>query len=368
MSATATSEITEHFFSTSVAAFTAGLAQLEAKIDPNEKPERNATYEELLKLLSDIRTACRELENEIGANDVVLRDTQQRYQEAIEPWLAKSWMMNHALTKPQGYAGDYQMLMAIYEAEAKTSGFGGYFDLFFLDTELGRAVPARKDLLQEFLEQQLAERTDGVSILNVACGPCREFAEGVAKPAGKKLDVTFVDYDEESLAFAEETVKHSEGTSYNFVRYNALRMQSPKRFIGEHGTFDIVYSVGLCDYLIDRQLIAMLKGWRGMLNDNGVLYVAFKDMHCYDKTDYQWLVDWFFLEREEEDCRRLFIDAGFKEENITMQRDATGIIMSFAATVGVSDAPKIERMDPAHGSVPQPASANIAAPSPRNPK
>ncbi|MBX3427631.1 MAG: methyltransferase domain-containing protein [Pirellulales bacterium] len=352
-------EVVENFFAVDVAALTEGLARLESEIDPNEQPTRNARYRELLDLLDQIRSACKQLEGEIGLNDTVLRDVQQRFQEVIAPWFSQSWMMNHARTKPQGYAGDYQMLTTIYEAQPRSSGLGGYLDLFFLDTELGRAVPARKNALQRFLSDEIAAREGDVAVVDIACGPCREFADGIEIPAGKNVRVTFVDYDEDSLSFAERALSPApEGLAYEFVRYNALRMQAPAKFIAEHGKYDVVYSVGLCDYLNDRQLIAMFKGWREMLKAGGVLYVAFKDMNCYDKTDYQWLVDWFFLEREEEDCRQLFLDAGYKPEELTMERDATGIIMNFAAR-----AVAIERVDAAHVETPRPASVDVATPA-----
>ncbi|MCA9234714.1 MAG: class I SAM-dependent methyltransferase [Planctomycetales bacterium] len=348
-------DLVENFFAVDVAAFTAGLAKLDEQIDSHEVPTRDSRYLALLDLLDQNRAACRRLEAEIGGSEVTLRETQRRFQEAISPWFQQSWMMNHALTKPQGYAGDYQMLTTIYEREAKSTGLGGLLDLFFLQTELGRAVPARKDALQDFLNSEFAAREGEIAVLDVACGPCREFADGVAVPPGRSVQVTFVDYDEDSLAYAQESLPESNDTlGFHFVRYNALRMQAPARFIGEHGKFDIVYSVGLCDYLNDRQLIAMLRGWRGMLRDDGVLYVAFKDMNCYDKTDYQWLVDWFFLERDEEDCRQLFVDAGYAPGEIAMQRDETGIIMNFSARQTPA-----RRIDAPHDAVPRSAADSV---------
>lgn len=325
-------KVIDKFFSESVARFTSGLRLLSEGIDSQAEPQRDESFDKLLSLLSDMREACRELEPQIAHDDPVLRETQQRFQEEIEPWFCQSWMMNRARTKPQGYAGDYAMLTSIYEAQAKSKGIGGLLDLFFLSTELGRAVPARKDAVQEFLASEFAERTGEIKVLNVACGPCREFEDGVACPEGSEVSVTFVDYDEDSLAFAEQQLTRDPGPfEYSFVRYNALRMQAPKKFIEEHGQFDVVYSVGLCDYLSDRQLIAMFKGWKAMLKPGGVLYVAFKDRHQYDKTDYQWLTDWFFLEREEADCRKLFLEAGFPERELALNRDATGIILNYAA-------------------------------------
>ena len=63
------------------------------------------------------------------------------------------------------------------------------------------------------------------------------------------------------------------------------------------GRSDIIYSVGLCDYIPDKYLIPLLQGWRESLHEGGVVYVAFKDAKLYTTPEYQWLVDWFFLQR-----------------------------------------------------------------------
>ena len=117
----------------------------------------------------------------------------------------------------------------------------------------------------------------------------------------------------------------------DFRNYNVLRMISPERSIKIFGRFDVIYSVGLCDYLGEKALVPLIRTWREMLNKQGVLYVSFKDATRYDKTEYQWFVDWHFEQRTEDDCRRLLGLAGYPEESITMHRDPTGVMMIFAA-------------------------------------
>ena len=57
--------------------------------------------------------------------------------------------------------------------------------------------------------------------------------------------------------------------------------------------------------------------------------MAFKDMLLYDKTEYQWLMDWYFFQRREEDFLRLFADAGYDVGQIEISRDAIGVIINF---------------------------------------
>jgi hypothetical protein len=117
----------------------------------------------------------------------------------------------------------------------------------------------------------------------------------------------------------------------NAVRYNALRTRSADATVRNFGRFDIIYSVGLCDYLTDAQLVPILAALRQTLNDQGVLYIAFKDSERYDKTPYQWHLDWHFYQRNLDDCLRLYEMAGFDVRSIAMTRDGTGIIMNFTS-------------------------------------
>jgi hypothetical protein len=100
----------------------------------------------------------------------------------------------------------------------------------------------------------------------------------------------------------------------------------------------------------------MLQGWRGSLSPGGTVYVAFKDSRRYTTPEYQWLVDWFFLQRTEEECRNLFVAAGYDMDELEMVRDETGIIINFIAR---SKVPAFVRVDvpaalplPQHGNVP----------------
>jgi hypothetical protein len=150
-------------------------------------------------------------------------------------------------------------------------------------------------------------------------------------------------------------------------RYNALRMKSAEATRRLFGASDVIYSIGLCDYITDDYMISILEGWRNSLADEGVLLVAFKDAPRYDKTPYQWLLDWHFFQRTEDDCRMLFQQAGFDMQELEMSRDATGVIMNFVSraktpAVRIDDSHRIRRaphlaLDPLPGDA---SSATLA--------
>jgi SAM-dependent methyltransferase len=301
----------------------------------------------------------------IGDDADLLQETQQRFQHETDPWFRKSWFANHARTKPRGFPGDFEMLAVMYDRTVRSRGFGGYLDFRLLDLTLGHAVPARLRIAREFLIAELSSRRGDVSILDVACGPCREYLHGLPHPHDCRVHVTCVDNDREALEYVAANVVPTapEIAEFKFVRHNALRMISAKANIRHFGRSDIMYSVGLADYIPDRHLVPMLQAWRESLHPGGVLYVAFKDIDRYDKTPYEWFLDWHFLRRTEADCRRLFHEAGFDPARIEMNRDETGVIMNFVHRL--AKAP-IVRVDlPADET--QPAARPLTTPHGRQP-
>jgi extracellular factor (EF) 3-hydroxypalmitic acid methyl ester biosynthesis protein len=321
------------FLSQHVAKFIDVLRTFDREIPPDATPDCDATVESLTAAIDASLAVCAQLEKNLAGSDPKeLKEIQRRYRESIWPWFGKSWYMQRALAKPRGYPGDYELLTSIYDGMTRSQGLGGYLDRYFLGTTLGRAVCARMWSLRRFLLEEIALRGGRINILNVACGACREFSGGLATPAEADVSITCVDNDQQALDFVRDCVApQTTGARIECIRHNALRMTSAASNIRRFGRSDIIYSVGLCDYIPDEFLIPLLQGWRESLADGGVVYVAFKDALLYDKTEYQWLTDWYFFQRTEDHCRKLFEQAGYDMSAIETTRDATHVIINFIA-------------------------------------
>ena len=334
------------FFSQHVPELVAALAQIRNHIPADDPPDCDDVLDELTACMSNSLHACAALEAQLqDADPIAIKDVQARYRAAIAPLLTESWVFNRSFTKPRGYPGDYQLLTAIYNGVPKSFGFGGYVDRYLLNFTLARAVVARMRSARRFLMDELARRRGRVAILNVASGACREYLGGFEPSADRDARITCVDNDQEALDFAQSQVTaplSRSGIAVNFVRHNALRMTSSSSNVRRFGLSDIIYSVGLCDYIPDEYLIPLLAGWRETLADGGIVYVAFKDCLLYDKTEYQWLMDWYFFQRTEQDCRKLFLAAGFEASEIETSRDATGVIINFLCRSSTTEIVRVD--------------------------
>jgi extracellular factor (EF) 3-hydroxypalmitic acid methyl ester biosynthesis protein len=343
------------FLTTDAQHYVDQLASLERSLPPDAVPQFDETYERLRQATHASAAACRRFEQEVGDDDQTLREAQHRFREMIQPWFDQSWFMERGRSKPRGYPGDYLLLTGIYDNLPKRTGLGGYLDLYFLNSELARAVRSRLQAAREFLLDEIDRQERPLEILNVACGPSREFTDGWTAPACP-LSVTLIDMDREALDFVERRLDLAapDGLTYRTRVYNALRMSSAENNVREFGRPDIIYSIGLCDYIPDNYLVRILQGWRESLAAGGTVYVAFKDCLQYRPTSYAWHVDWHFVPRTEDDCRRLFHDAGFEMDQLEMTRGDSPVIMNFIGRTqdeaGVEPRPQLATGTPIRAS------------------
>ena len=322
----------ETFYSVDVKAFTDVLSSLERRIPKDAQPQDDEFLQELTAAIHRSRVDCRVAEKAIGNNPQLLKEVQEQFRARISPYFDQSWFMHRARTKPRGYPGDYETLTGIYDGKTKSTGLGGYLDLYFLRSDLAEAVRTRLKAVQKFIVKEVLNRTERVSILNVASGPGREY-DASFRLIDDSVHLTCIDTDESALEHlrAEAATGKPGELDLTCVVYNALKTTSSERNRDQFGTPDIIYSVGLCDYIPDRYLVKILAGWRDTVGKDGIVYVAFKDALNYHGAEYQWHVDWHFYERTEDDVRELYRQAGYNVDALEVARDKTRIIMNFVA-------------------------------------
>lgn len=292
---------------------------------------------DLLKALSDaifeMATACKEFEDTSGAERAFIKQLQKKVREKTDRYFLQSRLMRHARTWPKGYPGDYTILEEIYNNTPGSEGLGYYLDWYFLSTILARAVRGRKETMRELLRSELAARK-GLRIMNLGSGSCKEVAEVAQDIISSGARFVCIDADQEALDFcsqrccsaglAPETIK--------FRRYNALKMVNHERNLQEFGMQDIVYSIGLFDYLKTDILVPLISALYRLLNPGGKLIFSFKDSDRYSPQEYHWLVDWdSFFQRTSEEHRTIIEKAGIPAASVATVRDATGVIAFYIA-------------------------------------
>ena len=284
-------------------------------------------------LNEDMMKACAEFENAAATDDDFIRFERKLFHEKTDRVLCKSVLVRHARTWPQGYQGDFKILETLYKNIPVSEGIGYYLDKYGLSLPLADAVRNRIMKLEEVVRREISER-DVASVLNIACGSCRELMGLAPDIVRTKAQITCIDMDADALAFAMERLSHTEAAeNITFRKYNAARMFDDELNMAAFGKTDIIYSAGLFDYLPSEFLAKMLGSLYRLLHRDGTLIAAFKDAEKYRHQDFHWIVDWTgFLQRTEKEFLSILDTAGIPRSAIREERDHTGIIIFYLIT------------------------------------
>lgn len=303
------------------------LADIEQRYHKGESSE--ALLKEVSASIYEVCDVCRGLEEAIGEDLEFLRKTQTEFRAKTELFFSKSYLMNRARTWPQGYPGDFKIIESIYRNIPLSVGVGYLLDLHFLSATLAVAVRERLTKLEELLREELLDK-EKPKVLNIACGSCREIFELVPEIEQAGATVTCLDSDSDALAFAYKRLSYA-GEIWSGItmrKYNAVRMINHERNLKEFGPQDIIYSIGLVNYLQDDMLIRLLESLYALLRPKGKLIVGIEDGSRYRPQEYHWFVDWASLiRRTEHDCRVIFGEAGIPEDSLSLVRDRSGVII-----------------------------------------
>ena len=98
------------------------------------------------------------------------------------------------------------------------------------------------------------------------------------------------------------------------------------------GAFDLVVAGGLFDYLPDRWAVATLTAAGDLLAPGGRLFLSNIARGNPFRPWIEYLADWWLLERDEADLRRLLGQSGFDVERVKVFRDSTGLALLADAT------------------------------------
>lgn len=318
----------DDFISFSLHKFTEQLNLLE-KNSSADKYDQEIQLQ-LNQAIANIVHQARKLELFINHKST-LKSIKTYFREKVGFSAYQSKLVKRAFEKPQGYPGDYELLENIYNNIIISAGFGRYWDRYFLDDALAEAVRDRKNETVQYLKKYLDKTIkQKVKILNLACGSSRDLGdlfEKLNKKQKEMLEVVCFDQDGEALEYSEEILsKYKVEVSY--VKGDIINISSD-RHQESLGGQDIVYSIGLTDYLPNRMLRQFLSSCYDLLADKGELFISHKDHTVYAPTVQDWFCSWTFFPRIEEEIKQIILSFSRNENLLESFRGSNNIIYYF---------------------------------------
>jgi hypothetical protein len=193
---------------------------------------------------------------------------------------------HRARMKPFGYPGDYEVMNFIYERFFEGSSlFARSIGLAFSEAVCCKAVRYRKDLVKRQLKALLSRRAGSqgpVRVLSVAAGPAQElfelFQEVDEIPV--PLEVVLFEQDKNALAHAFRRLtpaveaRFPDRVRMLFLHDSIKRLLRDAELFAPFGSFDLVYSCGLFDYLQQRTATVLARRLASTSAPGGQLLVA----------------------------------------------------------------------------------------------
>lgn len=175
-----------------------------------------------------------------------------------DPYIAR------CVTKPRGYAGDAELIDLIYGRSPPPTTSERGLRIFWhgIDFQASEAVRRRRDHAEVFMGEAFRA---GKRILCLACGHFREGDPLIGQDIG---NVVLVDQDPLSL----DVVRQRFGASANCHEANVFQYLRGAKARGEQ--FDLVYTLGLTDYLDDRAMTLLHRMCKAVMAPGGEFILA----------------------------------------------------------------------------------------------
>lgn len=244
-----------------------------------------------------------------------------------------------SLKKPYGYAGDFKIIDDIYLNNPTTRGFDRLFDNYYMMSAISVAVRNRKEDFKRLILDVINKRNARESrMMNLASGPCREIKEVASLDCLRYNNIVFdcYDHDNNALEYAKNLLAN-DVLHVNFIKENAMRIALRKEVNSLiEKKYDLIYSTGLFDYLEERIAIRLIQNLRRLLKPGGVLAISdVRDKYSNPSIHFmEWVGDWYLVYRDDDSFRKIFLDAGFKENELDFQYEQQGIMQYIIAHNG----------------------------------
>lgn len=271
-------------------------------------------------------------------NKKIMQDVKDNFRKIVGKWIYKSDIVKRAYEKPRDYPGDYKMLEIIYDAKPISKNFGLYSDIYFLKSPYAVAVRIRKDRLKDSLKNFIVKsKLNKIDILNIACGSCREIRELLLDLKMESPMITFncFDWDEEALKFSQDTLLpiKPENVEFKFIKEDIMNLIKDESTAFLADRQDLIYSIGLIDYLPDRVLKKLITILYQLLKNNGKLILTHKNREkTFPSIPPDWFCDWKFVSRNKEEVIKLIYTSGISEFSLSVESDDFEYIYYFTLT------------------------------------
>lgn len=313
----------------------------------NYEARLTATGAEREKLLLEALIACEDRivpqwkELWYRGNDIlapVWRDpiTLARHKRYAERVLTPDFMpgavMKRCYEKPLGYPGDFQIMNYVYEWGRV--GDTPYEKLLHrIGIETGACVGTRLRMTQKLIAARIAEVAGDtpMNIANLGCGSAYEVYDYLKiGHLPRPVNFTLIDQDDRALTHAyehayPEVIRHAGRAKVQCLQASFAQLLKAGALFRALPPQDVIYSLGLYDYLSARRARALTHDLYAQVKPGGKLILAnVKKGRESCEWPLEFVTDWSLIYRTEQDM--LALVEGLDVEKVSVEVDETKCI------------------------------------------
>lgn len=230
--------------------------------------------------------------------------------------LSTDSMTGFAWRKPHGYAGDFEVIDRMYTLHAAKDPRLECWDRYWHGSAAATAVRNRKSYYKSLLDLHYARR-GSLRLLDVASGSGRALFEWLCENPDADVRFDCLEQDPNAIAYASR-LNARFGDRIRFTQGNALRWRAA-------GSYDLVWSAGLFDYLSDRVFVALLGRLLAAVAPGGEVVVGNFSEENPTRPYMEILIDWMLHHRSPASLRSLARQCGAGDGRITVGCEPGGV-------------------------------------------
>jgi extracellular factor (EF) 3-hydroxypalmitic acid methyl ester biosynthesis protein len=254
----------------------------------------------------------------------------------VQPLLMGSPFVHRTLTKPLGYAGDYEMVNMMFRDPFQgPSLFAKMVNLYALQLPPIVAHRNRIDYLTGKIEREtlrvvMEKRT--ARIFNLGCGPAQEIQRFIAgQETSSRAHFTLLDFNDETLAYTSRLLgdlkqRHGRRTGIQTIKKSVhmlIKAASRREDYLRPGQYDLVYCAGLFDYLNDVVCRQLMDIFYELVAPGGLLVATNVDDHPA-KGQMECFLEWNLIYRNNEKMLSVKPQKAGEQE-VVIKRDPSGV-------------------------------------------
>jgi extracellular factor (EF) 3-hydroxypalmitic acid methyl ester biosynthesis protein len=254
----------------------------------------------------------------------------KRYTELVlTPDFIQGASWRRAYEKPLGYPGDFEVMNMAYNWRPEGVHLSERL-VHRIGLEVGTCIATRMVIMRQAIAETVASaKQETVRIASLGCGPAREVIDYLhVTKIPCRIEFTLIDQDRLALSQAYErsladVMRHEGRAAVSCVHASFAQLLGASALFGKFPKQDLIYSVGLIDYLTTRRASDLVHALYEHLAPGGRLIVGnLKSGPDSTLWPMEFICDWSLNYRSDDELMQF--GAGLSGAELAVSQDNTG--------------------------------------------